>query len=127
MKQSTPGTPSSIGTEASYQKGKYFICSIGFINWNCFIVFSIPSYEDFEQYSKQQVKEWVVGIGVRSGEVLDYEKYADKLYHARFDGAALLMLDSPKDELKVYIEAPGHLAKVIGYLKTIKETKGSGM
>jgi len=127
MKQNTPGTPSSIGTEASYQKGKYLMFSIWFINWNCFVVFSIPSYEDFEQYSKQQVKEWVVGIGVRSGEVQDYEKYANKLYHAKFDGTALLMLDSPKDELKVYIEAPGHLAKVIGYLKTIKETKGSGM
>jgi len=110
MKQSTPGTPSSIGTEESYQK-----------------VFFIPSYEDFEQYSKQQVKEWVLGIGVRSGEEQDYEKYANKLYHAKYDGTALLMLDSPKDELKVYIEAPGHLAKVIGYLKTIKETKGSAI
>jgi hypothetical protein len=37
------------------------------------------------------------------------------------------MLDSPKEELKVYIGAPGHLAKAIVHLKAIKETKNSGM
>ena len=91
------------------------------------IVFAIPSYEEFEKYNAEQIKNWIVVIGVENNE--NFSIYAEEFYSNKLKGQQLLRMKD--EELDVVL---GQCVKPLGdrwivkdALQSIKDTKNSGM
>jgi hypothetical protein len=108
MKQNTPGTPSSIGTEASNQKA-----------------YIVPSYEEFAKYDKIAVNNWLANL---HNDFTGFGEYNFGKVTGKFLLESYEMMNS--DEFHKYLIVKGvsdidDRYYIMNKLGEIKKSKGS--